>query len=242
MATTTKMTAAVVVFVLMAACGGDKSSSESAVGKDAPNETTEEIASDTVRAICAAALGQESTRDARQVLREEVASATDTGLTQQQLTDAVEAQCGSDIVALGAPPVPDAPAVVAEEPEEYTEAEQRLFLATAINSEARSLLIEVAEDVRNVDSVDVLTYEDDTIRIAVSSGFRGEQYHEEAAWGLTRELGALFWSGEIEWLQSLETSLQVEVNDGTWRCDHQAMEAVGGTRLSRAEWAAACRA
>lgn len=202
-------------------------------------EDDSELFAELAIEICATALSQDTTGEARQRSNADIAEATSDPVEQTELRSMVEDRCGDDIMSIGfsgSDPGSADPSIPVDE--------QRALLDDALNRDTdfRSAFIAVLEAL-GVESVDLVAYdvEDNTITVSMTSRYRAETNIVDEAWLLSRTVAELgFWDPEIAWMADLSPHFDLELSQLQWSCPADLMERMTQARASRAEWQTEC--
>lgn len=157
-----------------------------------------------------------------------------------------EAEVGSDVVMTVARASGSDPGTQPEEepePEEESEpidraAIQKTAFGTAFDEHRLDVADEIEDNVIEIETVDQFIFDrgGDTVLLAASSGFRGEQYHHDGAWASARHLTVIY--GNLEHYQPI---LQVRIEGVEYVCPGHVMVQLHNRELDRDGWEAACR-
>lgn len=130
------------------------------------------------------------------------------------------------------------------EPATMTREQQAATFATFIEEQGPKLADAIEQDhaTDGVESADQVVYDADaeTLVVAVSTGWGTDPYRRDAAWGITRSLVGVVWSGEVEWLTDFNPSLRLQVDHLVYQCDGELLTDLGARRASRDDWQSSC--
>lgn len=130
---------------------------------------------------------------------------------------------------------------------QLTAEEQRYIavLAMSVSFEnSRDAIIGILEDDINVDSVDKFVFDvgEETVILAVTSGWASGDNQIDGAWELTRTIAELWHPDDGHFVQDQFTPNFLLSNSGTaYECDADFMKRLADSRASRGDWEVLCR-
>lgn len=167
--------------------------------------------------------------------------------TPHQLQRAVRDECGDTLTAL----VSSARAEASAEPAEVSQETADMVARAGFQlyfDDARDGIAGVLETSSEIESVDVMTYDDEseTVRVVVSSVYSTEDRLRSVAWDVARAMTVAafdhregLWGSldfDVAWLPDFH----LDVNELTYRCAGETMSRIAARDVSRSEWEAAC--
>lgn len=141
-----------------------------------------------------------------------------------------EVDPGTDVrVIVAAEPTP--------EPGPPSRATQKQALTQAIEDNRVAMAEDLEGNVAEIETVDLFTFspDTDTIQLAASSRFNGEEYHHDGAWAAARLLAGLY-----ESLDVYQPIFDVRIDTAHYICPGHIMRDLQQRRLDRDGWRAAC--
>jgi hypothetical protein len=133
------------------------------------------------------------------------------------------------------------------EPEvELTVDDIREIVMPLVFDSSRSGVIDILNDLRTVESVDLYTYDAELglVDIDLSPAFDFDSGVRDDAWEIFRLFAVFYEVPEGNWVTedpSFAPDLRVKVSTATYQCDADAMRKLADAMLSRSAWESECR-
>ena len=129
---------------------------------------------------------------------------------------------------------------------ELTVEEAREIVFPLVFSSSRSGVIDILNDLRTVESVDLYSYDETAgvVAIDVSPAFDFDSGVRDDAWEIFRLFSVFYEEPDGNWLSTnprFAPELQVKISSATYQCDADSMRNLADAMLSRSAWESECR-